>query len=175
MDTALIVACSSLVLAAASLGWQVATWHMDGRRVRVALLHGLVSGGGVYSGKVEARGHPRDLKPLYRQGIRGTEVIGVAVTNVGRAPVRIDRISIALAEGGMSYVPINETIGPALPHRLPPGETESWYAEADAARALVSATRAAGLRASDDVRAVVELGTGDEKRTRRTVTVGTAR
>lgn len=175
MNEALLVACASLVLAAASLGWQVAAWLMDGRRVRVALLHGLRSASGVYSGKVERGGRPRDLASLYGQGIRGTEVIGVAVTNVGRAPVRIDRYSIELTGGGMAYVPIGEAIGPSLPHRLPPGETETWYAEVDAVRALVSATRASGLRVSDDVRAVIELGTGDEKRTRRTLTVDAAR
>lgn len=174
MNAALLVASSSLVLAAASLGWQVAAWLMDGRRVRVTLLHGLLSAGGVYAGKVERGGRPRDLASLYRQGLHGTEVIGVAVTNVGRAPVRIDRYSIALAEGGMSFTPVADAIGPALPHRLPPGETETWYAEADSARALVSSVRAVGRRASDDVRAVVELSTGDEKRTRRTLTVGEA-
>lgn len=174
MNDALVIACASLVLAAVSLGWQVAAWLMDGRRTRVTLLHGLMSTGGAYTGKVGRGGRPRDLTSLHRQGIHGTEVLGVAVTNVGRAPVRVDRYRIELTKGGLSFTPVADAIGPALPYRLQPGETETWYARADSARALVSSMRDIGRRASDDVRAIVQFGTGDEKRTRRTLTVGSA-
>lgn len=175
MDAALLVACTSLALAAASLGWQVAAWQMDGRRTRVTLVHGLMNGRSVYTGKVGRDGRPRDLTSLRRQGIDGPELIGVAVTNVGRAPVRVDRYGIELVKGGYSLTPVAEAIGPELPYRLAPGETETWYARVDSASALVAAARAVGRGPSADVRAVVELGTGDEKRTRRTLKVAVPR
>lgn len=100
------------------------------------------------------------------------EVVGIAVTNVGRAPVRIDRYCIALVRGGFSVYPVGNAIGPTLPYRLPPGETEVWLADAQDARALISATRSIGRIASDDVRMEVQLGTGDVKRTRRSLVVG---
>lgn len=175
MDAALLVACLSLALAAASMTWQIATWHLDGRRVRVTLLHGLVSGRGVSSGPVGADGRPRDLSSLRSQGIRGTEVVGVGVTNIGRAPARIDRFSIARTDGELSYNVIGEAIGPSLPHRLEPGETASWFVDADAARRLAAMTAGTVRRQRDGVRAVIELGTGDEKRTRRAILLGAPR
>jgi hypothetical protein len=93
------------------------------------------------------------------------------VTNVGRAPVRIDRYGVQLVEGGMSFLPVGDALGPKLPFRLPPGETETWYAKVEDARALVFATRGVVKRVSDDVRMTVELGTGDTKRTRRSIHV----
>lgn len=99
-------------------------------------------------------------------------MIGIAVTNVGRAPVRIDRYSAVLQRGGMSFSPVADAVGPGLPFRLAPGETETWFALADDAHRLGSSMRAIGRNVSDDVFMSVELGTGDTVRTRRRVALG---
>lgn len=172
MDAGLAVACLSLVLSAGSIGWQIATRHLDGGRVRLHLVHGVVGGGGVAAGQVDRNGARRDLSMMRNQGFIGPEVVGVAVTNVGRAPVRIDRYSVELTQGGFSFVPVGEAIGPRLPHRLEPGETETWYAEVESAQALVYSVRGIRRQVSDRVRMTVELGTGETKKTRRALKVG---
>ncbi|RYV51009.1 phosphoribosylamine--glycine ligase [Pengzhenrongella frigida] len=172
MDAGLAVACLSLVLSAGSIGWQVATRHLDGGRVRLRLVHGVVGAGGVAAGAVGRDSARRDLSRMRSQGFMGPEVVGVAVTNVGRAPVRIDRYSVRLKHGGFAFIPVGDVLGANLPHRLEPGETETWYAEVQAARALVHSVRSIERNVSDRVRMTVELGTGDVKRTRRTLAVG---
>lgn len=166
------LACLSLVVAGLSAGWQVYAWVLDGRRVRLALVHGVLGRAGAATGLVGRDRAPNDLSRLRSQGFDGPEVVGVSVTNVGRAPVRIDRYGVQLVEGGMSFLPVGDALGPELPFRLPPGETETWYAKVDDARALVFATRGVVRRVSNDVRMTVDLGTGDTKRTRRSVLVG---
>lgn len=166
-----VIACLGLVVALLSAGWQVFAWVMDGRRVRVRLLHGVRSGGSVFSGAIGKDGRPNDLGVLLEQGVVGEEVIGVSVTNVGRAPVRIDSYGVQLVRGGFASQPVGSVMGPSLPFRLPPGETEAWYVAAGEARALVHAVKAIGREASREVRMTVQLGTGDTVRTRRSVTV----
>ena len=99
------------------------------------------------------------------------EVIGIAVTNVGRAPVRIDKYGAELVRGGMSFHPLRDAIGPDLPFRLPPGETETWYARMQDARTLIYATERIRSDVSPDVRMLVTLGTGDDIKTRGSVIV----
>lgn len=134
MDVGLLVACLSFGVAALSLGWQIAVWSLDGRRVRLSLTHGAMGRGGAATGKVARDGRPADLDRVRAEGFTGREVIGVSVTNLGRAPVRVDRYSCELVHGGLSYTPIGDAIGPPLPFRLAPGETETWYALGEDAR-----------------------------------------
>lgn len=168
---ALVVGLASLLIAALSLAWQIASWALDGRRVHVRLLHGTLAQGGVFTGGVGRDRRRRSLSTLTAQGIVGREVLGIAVTNIGRAPVRVDQYSVELARGGMSFSRVGEVIGPTLPFRLPPGESETWFVELVDASALVSAARSTSPRVSADVRMRVQLGTGDTKRTRRSVIV----
>lgn len=169
---AFVLATLSLLIAALSAGWQVYAWVLDGRRVRLTLVHGVFGRGGVATGLVGRDRLPKDVSQVRSEGFDGFEVLGVSVTNVGRAPVRIERYGVELTKGGMSHLPVGDLMGPDLPFRLPPGETETCYAKVEDARPLVYATRGIRRVVSDDVRMVVKLGTGDEKRTRRSVIVG---
>lgn len=166
---AFVVAALGLLVAAIALGWQIAAWVYDGRRVRVRLVHGALSPNLAVTGKVGRDRQPKDLSSSYIPGFAGQEVIGVAVTNVGRAPVRVDRCTVVPRVGQLSYSAHGKTFGPSLPYRLPPGETESWYVDADDIRALITTNANMGRPASRDVAMTVELGTGDTKRTHRTV------
>lgn len=167
MDLGLLLACLSLAVAALSLGWQIAVWTLEGRRVRLTLTHGAMGFHGSVTGKVARDGRPKDLTQVRAEGFSGEEVIGVAVTNLGRAPVRIDKYSVRMVDGGLEASFLGEAIGPDLPFRLPPGETETWYARASSARALVHAQRTLRPHASGRVRMTVQLGTGDVRLTRR--------
>ena len=166
---ALIVSAVGLLLAALSLGWQIASWTLDGRRVRVRLLHGSIGPSGTATGRVGRDKKPKNLSALIAEGFTQREVIGVAVTNVGRAPVRVDRYSVRLVRGGFSFSPMGDAVGPTLPFRLAAGETESWFANADDARLLTTSTRSIGRNSSSEVFMEVKLGTGDVRRTRNTI------
>ncbi|MCQ9367633.1 phosphoribosylamine--glycine ligase [Corynebacterium falsenii] len=140
---ALVIASISLLVAGLSLGWQIAQWLLSAGRPKAKLLHGVQGRGGLATGPVEKSGEPRNFESLREQGFNGPEIIGVQVTNHGRAPVTVDRIALCTRGGNMSVVPQNELLGPALPHRLEAGTNESWYMEADFGYRLVAASRAA--------------------------------
>lgn len=167
----LVIALLSLAVALLSAGWQITAWVLDGRRVRLALVHGALGRGGAAVGRVERDGRPKNLTHLRDEGFFDEEVIGVSVTNVGRAPVRIDGYGVELVSGEMSFKPVGDAIGPKLPFRLPPGESETWYARAADARALVGSMGHVRHNTERRVRMTVELGTGDTRRTRRSVIV----
>lgn len=170
---ALLIACFGAVMAVLSLGWQIAAWMMEGRRVRVVLKHGAMGHNGFAVGAVERSGKPRDLHSVIAEGFTGRDVLGVTVTNLGRAPVTVTKYSTILIGGALSFSPIGSQIGPILPFRLQPGESESWYADMLDVSALVQTAAAVSKKRKVRRRVcmAVELGTGDIKRTRRHLTV----
>lgn len=163
---ALAIAIVGLVVAASSFGWQVATWALSGRRVRLNLLHGITGRGGYATGIVRRNGSVPGLDSMRPQGWNGPEVVAIEVINVGRAPVTIRSYAVHAAGTGMSFIPHGDRIGPDLPFRLEAGESETWYAEMSDARALVESVRAIG-RDSSEVFMSVSLGTKHERRTKR--------
>lgn len=164
-----VVACLSFLIASLSVVWQVASWFLEGRRVKVALVHGVAGRAGVLTRRLSHPGGRIDISKMRNQGFDGPEVIGIAVTNMGRATAKIDNVVIELKKGGFSYAPNSELLGPTLPLRLPPGETESWFADIAVAKALTSASKATGIEVSPRVRIRAHLGTGDTKVTRESI------
>lgn len=167
---AFLLALVGLVVAMLSLGWQVASWALSGRRVKVNLLHGVQGRGGFATGKVKPGGAPLNLGTMRSQGWDGIEVIAAEVINVGRAPVIVTRYSVHAVGAGMSYTPLRDWIGPDLPFRLEPGASETWYSDIADARALVHSLGAIGKSATH-VYMTVTLGTKEEKRTATTLRV----
>lgn len=164
---ALVIACFGAIMAVLSLGWQIAAWMMEGRRVRVVLKHGSMGQNGVAVGMVRRSGKPNDLRNVIAEGFTGREVLGITVTNIGRAPVTVTKYWAVLIRGALSFSPIGGQIGSPLPFRLQPGESESWYVDMLDVNALV--TTAAAVRKKGKFRRKVcmsvELGTGDIKKT----------
>jgi hypothetical protein len=167
---AFALAIVSLLVAALSLGWQVASWALSGRRVKVRLLHGVEGRGGFATGLVKRDGSPRRLDSLRAQGWNGREVLAIEVINVGRSPVTVTSYSVLAVGTGAAYKPVGDAIGPILPYRLEPGESETWYSDMNDARALIHALASINKRASK-VLMTVTLGTQTERKTRRTLTV----
>lgn len=113
MDTAtLSIALFGAVVATLSLGWQVAAWVLEGRRVRVTLRHGLMAHGRSATGAVGRDCKPQDLGILRAQGMDGPEVVAITVTNLGRSPVTISKYSVFLTKGGLSLNLFSEDRAP---------------------------------------------------------------
>ncbi len=157
--TALVMSAVSLLVAGLSLGWQVAQWLLSAGRPRATLSNGILGPGGAYVGPVRKNGEPISFDSLRAQGITGEEVIGIQVTNHGRASVVIDRIALCPRGGSARFVPIGECVGPSLPFRLEAGSNVSWYLPAHNADSLVRASRALGEQVSG-VYMNATLGTG---------------
>lgn len=172
-EAALLVASVSLVVSGLALGWQVAMWVLNGARVRVRLMHGVLGRGGVAVGPVQRGGHPRDMSAMRSQGWSGPEVLGIEVTNTGRARVQVTGFGIRQGRNGMSVnYPAGTSISPELPTWIEPGSSATWYGDLDDGVALVHATaRTLATRGPRELRMTVSLGTGKSVVTRRSIRV----
>lgn len=139
---ALAIAVLSLIIAGLALGWQIAAWALNGPRIRATLQHGALGRGGAVLSTVGRDSRLRDMSSMRDQGWDGPDVIAVAVTNHGRLRAKVTRFGIQLKRGGMSaQYPASNAWSPGLPYWLEPGESATWYADMQDARALAYATR----------------------------------
>ena len=167
-QAALFVACLSLVVSGLALGWQVAMWLLNGGRVRTQLLHGVFGRGGVAAGPVKLNGHRLKLTSLQAQGWSGPEVLGVQVTNTGRARVQVTAFGIRQGPKGIAAnYPSGNAYSPGLPVWIEAGSSETWYAELQDGAALIYAAKQGGMRGRRELRMSITLGTGRTIVTRR--------
>lgn len=156
----LVIASISLLVAVLSLGWQIGQWLLSGGRPKATLLHGVQGRGGVFTGPVEKAGRSRNVEDLRKQGFYGPEIVGVQVTNHGRASVAVESVALCSRGGGISYVPNGDLIGPQLPYRLDAGTNETWFVDAELGRSLVAVSRNSLQKPTQGVYMTVTLGTG---------------
>ena len=129
VDTAaLVIAIISLVLAVLSLAWQAVTFVLTGPRVKVCLKEGLRGPLGVMIAP------PSVYTDAGRAALEAdgyTEhVLAVVVTNAGRSATTVRGWSLHFGNG-VVYTNQMDPRNPALPHRLEPHTTETWYATVD--------------------------------------------
>lgn len=137
----LIIAILGFVIALVSCVWQIATWFWSTARPRATMMHGILIGSGAgmtVTRSVGKNGNPYPVEQMRRQGYNGPEIIGIEVVNHGRAPMSITKFEVK-HESGASFVPIGEAIGPAFPHRIEPGASQSWFARMEMIREAASA------------------------------------
>ncbi|MGH7722093.1 MAG: hypothetical protein ACRENL_04555 [Candidatus Dormibacteria bacterium] len=164
---ALFVGTLGLVLSAASLTWQAATFTLSGARVRVAMRHGARNVGGIVSGLPGTQ----SLDLLANQGFTD-EVVGASVSNVGRMAVQVSEVC-AVLEGHVRISALSGTVGPALPHQLPPQSSESWFLPAQPVRAAVYASKALpGGKDPCYVWVEVQLGNGKVVKSKQRLLLG---
>lgn len=132
---ALVIGLIGLVLSAASITWQAATFVLSGGRVKVDLRLGAMhhTGAGMVHGPVSDQVSPEINA---RQGYTHP-IIGVRVRSVGRLPVTVTEWSIFETHKGMSFNPIGSSIGPTLPYRMEAGSSEVWTVDAESIRGLI--------------------------------------
>jgi hypothetical protein len=167
---ALFIAAISLLVAGLSLGWQVAQWLLSAGRPKATLVHGIIERAGAYVGPVGDGGKRHNLRSLRQQGMSGPEVVGIQVTNHGRAPVTVEGVSVRTRGGVMSFVPHGDRIGPDLPHRLEPNTNASWYVALDRGVLLASSSREVLGESVTGIYMTAQLGNGKSVKTRRTLT-----
>lgn len=146
-----VLAVLATVLSALSLGWQAAIYVLSGGRVKADLIVGATNraGTGLISSRAGGRG-PGSMREIADQGY-DVPIVGVTVRNVGRLAVTIQRWSLRETTTRVEFVPVGEGRGPALPHRLEPGEQATFYTDA---------RTAAGLRAAAQTAATGRVGVG---------------
>ncbi len=158
---AIVVAILSLVLAALSLGWQAATFFLEGGRVKATFNGGFVGSGMVVTVAPDKFADPDTIEFMRSQGY-ANPVASVQVRNVGRMPVTITSWSVVAYPGKTALQPVGQSIGPSLPHRLDAGESAIWAVDFRAVYAMLKTTATVlklpegGMRA----KATVSLGDG---------------
>jgi len=166
---ALLISALSLVLAGLSLGWQVAQWLLSAGRPKATLMHGLADGGQAFVGPVRKDGTGVNIADMHRQGITGSAVVGIQVTNHGRAPVVVETVKLLPRGGVMHFMPIGERIGPDLPYKLEAGANASWYMTANHAATLAETSREVLKEKVTGVYMTAQLATGKTIKTRETL------
>lgn len=126
---------AAIVIALASLGWQVVTWQQSGPVIRVTTGTAFFTVG------------PQISEPY----------IFVTAANKGRGPVTVNSWGLKLPSGRhiVKIQPVAQS--ESLPCRLEPGADASWYIEVSAAE---DACHAEGAQYDDDLLAYVKLGDG---------------
>ncbi len=155
------IAVVSLILAGLSLGWQAATFFLEGGRIRATLRPGFSSASGVVTVPPSQFLDKGTFGMMASQGFT-QPVLAVQVRNVGRLPVTIASWSLVTRPHVGEFQPLSAALGKPLPHRLDAGESEmwavdfAWIAAAVSASATVKKVPTAGIR----VHATVSLGDG---------------
>lgn len=158
---ALIVAILSLVVAVSALSWQVISWRLNGGRVRAKLVHGIAGRGGVVVAPVARGSSYKNVEQLREHGWHGAEVLGIEVTNTGRANVQVTGFAFwhPSSKAALSF-PAGNALSPQLPCFVEPGTTKAWYADLEDGRAMVRAMNAAEQTRGNTLQMRVTLGTG---------------
>lgn len=168
---AIFLSAISLLVAGLSLGWQILQWLLSAGRSRAVLYYGVLQGQSALASPVPKKGSSLNFDSLRSQGSDGPAVVGVEVTNHGRASITVQNVVLKTRGGTLSLVPVAERLGPDLPYRLEPGTNASWYLEVDHAVRLAKASREVFKESVTGVYMVAHLATGKSAKTRRTLGV----
>lgn len=160
MDVAgLVLGIVGSVLAAVSLGWNIAQYLLTGARPKLRPIVGTDYGGSTVP--MEAT---TDVRPTLRQleTQLGTEsrdrILGIAVVNKGRADLVITRWSFCSEPTGAEFLPPADPGCPHLPCTIPPGGESILFTKLDRVRFLAAAGEVIGGGQQQRVVATVTSG-----------------
>ncbi len=164
----LVIAVVGAVTGIGALFWNIAEFRLTGPRVKVRIQAAMLSKpmGTAIVGPVEVWQQTSD--PRFDE-----QAVGIEVRNVGRFPATVQKYQVNLT-GGAAFSYMQSLVGPPVPHRLEPGDKETWYIELHA----VAATQAAFMTMKNGnnaaLRASVELGTGRSIESENSIIIPTA-
>jgi hypothetical protein len=141
------IAVLGLVLAVASLVWQIITWRLTGSVVKIDLAYAFTVGGTMES----------------------TACFSITARNLGRLAVAIDSWGLKLPPEGATMVTPNPRPwqGPPVPVTLEAGHSVTWYMVRDEIIGELRAHFAPGVQ----VRGMVRTGTGEMIVSKRAIAV----
>jgi hypothetical protein len=140
----LVIAVVGLVLSIVALAWQIMSWRLTGSVVRVVVSHGLGVGGS------------------------WPQLVAIEAMNVGRTPVSVHGWGFRLPDGRTLWPAVGHRgswAGPAVPLTLDPGHSASWQVDAKSIRATLMDEALPNA----ELRGFVNLGTGEQRRSRKTI------
>lgn len=158
------IALYAALVATGSAVWQAATFALTGGRVKVQLRVGAMNRGGMVTAPPSSL-RPEWIRELAEQGY-SAPIVAVRVANVGRQPVTVASWSV-VSPRGVSLSPMADSIGPALPHRLEVGESETWAVDMRSVQAFMQTTTE--VLGGTEVFGQVELADGRTKRSSETL------
>jgi hypothetical protein len=124
----LCIAILALVVSVLSFSWQVLSFSISGRKIRILTSVGWRGAGAeLILQSVKRRDDPLDR--LSRLAGRGpsTPVLGVTVQNVGRSDLYVSAVFVAGKSRSDTHFPPATANWPALPCLLKSGDSENWY------------------------------------------------
>jgi hypothetical protein len=126
---ALILGILGFGVGVASLTWNIVSFLWQGARPKLTPVVGTVTPGGMVTHDA-TRDAREGLVHAAAQLPPGPLIIGVKVTNAGRAPFHVAGWAIRADPGGPSLVPVDVPIGgTAIPHDIPPGANANFITE----------------------------------------------
>lgn len=139
---AFVLGVVATVLATSSLAWQVVTFLRRRPRPKLTPVVGRLTPDGLITN--DASSDVRDhLLDAAEQLDDSPLIIGVKVSNAGRAAFHVAGWAIRAEPGGTSLVPFQETgkpiAGAEVPHDIPPGESATFLTELQHAHRFAAA------------------------------------
>lgn len=134
---AFVLGIIGTVLAAASLGWQVLSFLLQGARPKLTPIVGFLTTDGIVTNvatrdvRAAVRAAAEQLTPV------GPPIVGVEVVNAGWASFHVAEWQIRANPNGASFSVLGDPIGsPAVPCDIPAGARKTFFMHLDGARNL---------------------------------------
>lgn len=162
-----VIAVFGAVVAAGSATWNVAQWRLSGGRAKVRLVMGNATPSGLMVGE-PSEATSRNIQRLAEIGF-AKQVVGVEVSNVGRAAITVQSWALKTTKTEVSYIPITDSVGPPLPCTIDPGAQQTWVVDMQEGVSLLHT--AAEFEGSDGEKicGTARLGTGQQLQTEKSV------
>ncbi|MFN3003021.1 hypothetical protein [Mycolicibacterium wolinskyi] len=156
---ALVLGIVGTVLAALSLGWNVAQYLLSGARPRLVPVIGAHYGGGAFpvDATVDARPTLLALEAQF-DADPDDRIVGVRVVNRGRADLRVTGWDFRVLPAGPRQFPALAPGSPAIPCTIPPGGEETFFTSAATVRAAAVVTQAVDGRSQRLVATITSGG-----------------
>jgi hypothetical protein len=138
---AFVLGVIGAITGAASLGWNIVSFLLQGARPQLTPIVGILTAGGLAHADA-TRDMRQSLASAVNQLPPGQLVVGVKVVNAGRAPFHVGRWALRSDPSATSLTQFDATPGSrAVPCDIAPGASETFYTALNDAYALAAAGR----------------------------------
>jgi hypothetical protein len=142
---AFVLGIIGAVLATGSLGWNIASFVLQGARPKLTPVVGPNYGGGAFP--IDAT---KDVRPFLRsveaqlKADAAERIIGVTVVNKGRADLRVTGWAFRGLPAGTVFLPPEVAGCPSVPCSIPPGDEQTFFTTLGRIRLVTAFNEAVG-------------------------------